>query len=122
MRGITRWFGALQALDHVDLTLRPGEIHGLLGENGAGKSTLMGVLSGSVRPDGGTVRVGGHEIRLGSPSRSAAHGVGMVHQHFSLVPALTVAENLSLAAPSGPALYARGAGLAPDALKVAEGL
>src|SRR5207245_3141473 len=101
MRGITRWFGALKALDEVDLTLRPGEIHGLLGENGAGKSTLMSVLAGIIRPDAGTILVGGRSIRPGSPRHSASCGIGMVHQHFSLIPALTVAENLSLALDSG---------------------
>src|SRR5437588_10151439 len=94
MRGVTRWYGSLKALDRVDLTLQPGEIHGLLGENGAGKSTLMSILAGTLRPDAGTVTVGGQRLPPGSPSQAAARGIGMVHQHFSLVLALTVAENL----------------------------
>jgi simple sugar transport system ATP-binding protein len=118
-RGITRSFGEQRALDGVDLTIRAGEIHGLLGENGAGKTTLMNVLAGVVLPDAGTVTVAGQPLRLGSPSDSAAIGIGMVHQHFSLVPALTVAENLSLAAGSGPAVFRRSAGLAAPALAVA---
>src|SRR2546423_1088765 len=111
MRGITRWFGALKALDGVDLTLRSGEIHGLLGENGAGKSTLMGVLAGTIRPDRGAITVDGRPLPPGSPVHAAARGIGMVHQHFSLILALTVAENFSLAAGSGPAFFRRSTGL-----------
>jgi general nucleoside transport system ATP-binding protein len=117
--GITKSYEGQRALDEVDFTLRPGEIHGLLGENGAGKSTLMGVLSGVVRPDRGSITVAGGPLRLGSPADSAALGIGMVHQHFSLIPALTVAENLSLAAGAGPALYRRAAGLAGKGLSLA---
>jgi ABC-type uncharacterized transport system ATPase subunit len=118
-RGVTKSFGTQRALDRVDFTLHPGEIHGLLGENGAGKSTLMNVLAGVVRPDEGSVTVDGRPLRLGSPPHSAAVGIGMVHQHFSLIPALTVAENLSLAACAGPAFFRRSAALAPEGLSLA---
>jgi simple sugar transport system ATP-binding protein len=122
MRGITKSFGGLRALDEVDLTLCAGEIHGVLGENGAGKSTLMYVLSGMLRPDAGRIIVAGQPLRLGSPNDSAKQGIGMVHQHFSLVPALSVAENLSLAAAAGPAFFRRSGDLAAGALAVAERL
>src|SRR4051812_33734771 len=96
LRGITKRYGQVVACDGVDLAVRRGEIHGLLGENGAGKSTLMKVLSGLVRPDSGVILRDGHPIDVADP-RAAAHlGVGMVHQHFSLVNALTVWENVIL--------------------------
>lgn len=122
MRGITKAFGPVRALDGVDFTLRAGEIHGLLGENGAGKSTLMNVLAGLVRPDAGSVTVAGRPLRPGSPADTAALGIGMVHQHFSLISTLTVAENLSLAGGPGPAFFRRSADLAAPGLAAAERL
>jgi simple sugar transport system ATP-binding protein len=98
LRGITKRFGAVVANDGVDLDLRPGEIHALLGENGAGKSTLMSVLYGHVRPDEGTVLVDGEPVELRSPHDAIARGIGMVHQHFMQVPVMTVAENVVLGA------------------------
>jgi len=96
LRGITKRFGALTANDAVDLQLRRGEIHALLGENGAGKSTLMNVVYGMLSPDEGEVLVGGQAVRIGSPREAMDHGIGMVFQHFMLIPVMTVAENLVL--------------------------
>lgn len=94
--GITKRFGAVVACDGVDLTIHVGRIHGILGENGAGKSTLMKVLIGLVLPDEGEVRLNGRTTRIHDPIEAAAQGIGMVHQHFSLVEALTVWENVAL--------------------------
>jgi simple sugar transport system ATP-binding protein len=94
--GIVKVFPGVLANDHVDFDLRPGEIHALLGENGAGKSTLMNVLAGLYRPDEGTLRVDGTDVDFRSPRDAIAAGIGMVHQHFALVPSQTVAENVLL--------------------------
>ena len=94
--GIVKSFPGVIANDHVDFDLRVGEIHALLGENGAGKSTLMNVLAGLYRPDEGEIRVGGEPVQLRSPRDAIAAGIGMVHQHFALVPSQTVAENVLL--------------------------
>ncbi len=96
MHGIAKRFGSVQALRGVDFACAPGEVQALLGENGAGKSTLMHVLFGLVTPDAGTVVVGGREVTLRSPRDAIAHGLGMVHQHFTQVPRLSVAENVWL--------------------------
>lgn len=93
---ITKRFGAVVACDAVDLTLERGRIHGVLGENGAGKSTLMKVLIGLVLPDGGQVKIDGQPATIHDPIDAATQGIGMVHQHFSLVDALTVWENVAL--------------------------
>jgi general nucleoside transport system ATP-binding protein len=96
LRGITKRFGSLVANDAIDLELRRGEIHALLGENGAGKSTLMNVLYGLLQPDEGEIRLNGEPVRIDSARRAIGLGIGMVHQHFMLVPVMTVAENLVL--------------------------
>lgn len=96
MRGIVKRFPRVLANDHVDFDLRQGEVHALLGENGAGKSTLMNVLAGLYQQEEGTIRVNGQTVSFRSPRDAIEHGIGMVHQHFMLVPSLTVTENILL--------------------------
>ena len=93
---LTKRFGAVTACDRVDLELRRGRIHGILGENGAGKSTLMKMLIGLVLPDHGSISIDGRRMRIASPLDAASHGIAMVHQHLSLVDDLTVWENVAL--------------------------
>lgn len=99
LEGITKRYGSLIANDGVNLMLDTGEVLGILGENGAGKSTLMNVISGLIQPDGGTIQLNGRMQAFSSPREAAQAGIGMVHQHFKLVGALTVAENLALGDP-----------------------
>ncbi|WP_265520913.1 ABC transporter ATP-binding protein [Oerskovia flava] len=96
LRGITKVFGSLVANDHIDLVIEPGEVHALLGENGAGKSTLMNVLYGFYDPDDGQILVDDVPVEFAGPGEAMAAGIGMVHQHFMLVPVFTVAENVAL--------------------------
>ncbi|WP_150306972.1 ABC transporter ATP-binding protein [Planctomonas psychrotolerans] len=96
LRGITKRFGALVANDHIDLAVEPGEIHCLLGENGAGKSTLMNVLYGLYQADEGQILLDGQVQKFAGPGDAMAAGIGMVHQHFMLIPVFTVAENVML--------------------------
>ena len=97
MTGITKRYPGVVASDDVHFDLRRGEVHALLGENGAGKSTLMNVLYGLTSPDEGEIRVRGERVEISSPSDAIALGIGMVHQHFMLIPVMTVAENIVLA-------------------------
>ena len=94
---IAKHFGRVDALVDASLSARPGTVHALLGENGAGKTTLMRIAFGELRPDSGTMRIGGVPVQLASPADALARGIGMVHQHFTAVPAMTVAENVALA-------------------------
>jgi simple sugar transport system ATP-binding protein len=97
LEGITKRFPGVLANDHIDFDLLPGEVHALLGENGAGKSTLMNILYGLYTPDEGRILLRGEPIDLGSTKAAIEHGIGMVHQHFMLIPVMTVAENIVLA-------------------------
>src|SRR6267143_3608712 len=96
MRGITKAFPGVVANNQVDLDVRAGEIHALVGENGAGKTTLMNILYGLVHPDSGEILVDGKATRIGGPRDAIARGIGMVHQHFMLIPVFTVGENVML--------------------------
>ena len=112
LRHITKRFGSLVANDAIDFELGRGEIHALLGENGAGKSTLMNVLYGLHQPDEGQILLGGEPVTIDSPRKAIGLRIGMVHQHFMLVPVMTVAENLVLGSEphKGPLLdYAAAA-------------
>ena len=100
LHGITKRFPGVLANDHISLTLEPGEIHALLGENGAGKTTLMNILYGLYHPDEGKILVRGKEVRMSNPEEAIRLGIGMVHQHFMLVPVFTVAENVMLGVES----------------------
>src|SRR5829696_400647 len=97
LRGITKRFPGIVANDGIEFDLRRGEAHALLGENGAGKSTLMNVVFGLYQPDEGGIRVKGEPVAMKSPRDAINHGIGMVHQHFMLVPVMTIAENIALA-------------------------
>ena len=112
LKGITKRYPGVVASDDVSFDLRKGEVHALLGENGAGKSTLMNVLYGLTTPDEGEIRVRGELVDIHSPSDAIALGIGMVHQHFMLVPVMTVAENIVLAVEPtrGPLLRPRPGG------------
>jgi simple sugar transport system ATP-binding protein len=96
LKGITKRFGPLVANDRIDLSVAPGQVHALLGENGAGKTTLVNVLYGLLQPDEGQIRLDAKPVKFGSPRDAIAAGIGMVHQHFMLVPVFTVAENVTL--------------------------
>jgi ABC-type uncharacterized transport system ATPase subunit len=106
LKGITKRFPGVVANDHVDFELAKGEVHALLGENGAGKSTLMNILYGLYHPDEGEIRLRGKTVRIHSPREAIDLGIGMVHQHFMLIPVMTVAENIVLHAEphNGPFL------------------
>jgi general nucleoside transport system ATP-binding protein len=105
MRGVTKRFGPVTANDDISLVLHRGEVLGILGENGAGKSTLMKILYGLYTPDEGEIFVDGEKVEIHDPKDAVSRGIGMVHQHFTLIPPLTVAENIVLGAePRGGAL------------------
>jgi general nucleoside transport system ATP-binding protein len=97
MRGIVKQFPGVLANDDISFDLRRGEVHALLGENGAGKSTLMNILYGLYKPDAGEIFVSGKQVSFSSARDAIAAGLGMVHQHFMLIPVMTVAENIVLA-------------------------
>lgn len=109
MMGISRRFGAVAALDQVQLSVQSQEIHAVVGENGAGKTTLMKILYGAERADSGTVRVNGKDVSFRNSAEAIAAGIGMVSQHYSIIPELTCLENLMLGAEGGPIIHARDA-------------
>lgn len=109
LRAITKRFGPVAALDHVDLSVRKGEIHAIIGENGAGKTTLMRVLYGALHPDQGEIVVGGEARRFRSAAEGIAAGIGMVSQHYSIIGELTCLENLMLGAEPGALIHKREA-------------
>ena len=111
LKGIAKYFPGVVANEDVDLDVRAGEIHALLGENGAGKSTLMNILTGIYKPDAGEIIIDGYARTFASPVEAIAAGIGMVHQHFKLVKAFTVAENIHLGWSETPA------GISPQALE-----
>ncbi|MFN8161744.1 MAG: ABC transporter ATP-binding protein [Solirubrobacterales bacterium] len=120
LRGITKRFGELRANDGVNLELRKGEVHALLGENGAGKSTLMNVLSGVLAPDEGEIVIDREPIALRSPKHALSLGIGVVHQHSRLVDALTAAENLFVGWEDAPELFGGRAALVKEAERIGE--
>src|SRR5215471_5469945 len=101
MREITKTWPGVVANDHVNLKVRKGEIHALVGENGAGKSTLMNILYGLIRPNSGEILINGQHAHISGPRDAIRLGIGMVHQHFMLIPPLTVAENIVLGREPG---------------------
>jgi len=107
MRGITKQFPGVLANNHVDFSVRQGEIHALVGENGAGKSTLMNILYGLIPPDSGEIHINGKHVHIGGPRDAIALGIGMVHQHFMLIPVFSVGENIMLGREpaTGPDFY-----------------
>lgn len=109
MKNISKSFGPLKANDNINLSVREGEIHALLGENGAGKSTLMNMLSGIYTPDSGTIRIHGSEVHFSSPKESIKKGIGMIHQHFKLVDVMTAKENVIIGQPAS--IFVRGKAL-----------
>src|SRR5580700_10019685 len=94
LRDISKSWPGVIANDHVNLTVHKGEIHALVGENGAGKTTLMNILYGLIHPDSGEIYINGQLTRISGPRDSIRQGIGMVHQHFMLIPPLTVTENI----------------------------
>ncbi|MGZ9275409.1 MAG: ATP-binding cassette domain-containing protein, partial [Nitrospira sp.] len=98
MSGITKRYPGVIANNKIDLDVKTGEIHALLGENGAGKTTLMNILFGLARPDEGEILLDGNPVQIADPADAISRGIGMVHQHFMLIPVLTVAENILLGA------------------------
>jgi simple sugar transport system ATP-binding protein len=117
LRGITKRFPGVVANDRIDFDLGAGEVHALLGENGAGKSTLMNVLYGLYRPDEGEILVQGRRVTMHSPKDAIEHGIGMVHQHFMLIPVMTVTENIVLAAEPTYARVVLDSGKAVDRVR-----
>lgn len=99
LRNVTKKFGSLIANDHVNFTIEQGKIYGLIGENGAGKTTLMRVLYGMYQPDEGSICIDGRKVQFKSARDAIDQGIGMVHQHFALVPMLSVTQNIILGKP-----------------------
>ena len=119
LRQITKRYGDLRANDEVDLDLREGEVHALLGENGAGKTTLMSILSGVLAPDEGAIFIDDEQVALRSPKHAFSYGIGAVHQHSRLVEALTAAENLFVGWDETPRTFGSGSELERRAAELA---
>ena len=102
LHGITKRFPGVVANDQIHFDVKSGEVHALLGENGAGKTTLMRILYGLYQPDEGQILINDSPVRIHSPADLIRLGLGMIHQHFMLIPTLTVAENVALGLPSIP--------------------
>src|SRR5579883_1350341 len=122
LQGITKRFGNFTANDSIDLTVQTGSIHALLGENGAGKTTLMNILSWLYQPDAGQIYLDGQPVAIASPGIAIRYGIGMIHQHFMLVPQLTVAENIVLGTGSALRLNLRQKAQHIAAMSAAYGL
>jgi general nucleoside transport system ATP-binding protein len=124
MRGITKRFPGVLGNNNVNIEVRAGEVLAILGENGAGKTTLMNILYGLYQPDAGQILINGSPVKVDSPREAIHHGIGMVHQHFMLVPTLTVSENVALGLPSkkGPMVDLKGVGKRIKEISKAYGL
>ena len=118
MENISKVFGSLKANNNVNLSVRKGEVHALLGENGAGKSTLMNMLSGIYTPDTGSIKIDGQEVHFASPKDSIRMGIGMIHQHFKLVDVMTAKENIIIGQPSG--FFVKGKLLSQEVKKLSD--
>ena len=116
--GIDKSFGPVHANKNVNLRVERGVIHGIVGENGAGKSTLMSILYGFYEADAGEIRVNGEPVRIRSSREAIGHGIGMVHQHFMLVPPLSVLENVMLGAEGGALLAGGAAAIRDEARRI----
>jgi inositol transport system ATP-binding protein len=122
MTGITKQFPGVLAVDHVNLEVMPGEVHGLLGENGAGKSTLLKILSGAHHPDSGTIELGGQTITLVNPHQAQNQGIVTIYQEFNLVPQLTIGENVFIGREPGSGAFLNGRTMAAKTREVIEPL
>lgn len=120
LQGISKAFGPVQANASIDLGIARGSIHGIIGENGAGKSTLVSILYGFYTADSGTIEIEGQEARIDGPSDAIAHGIGMVHQHFMLVPTFTVLENVMLGSEGGALLRTGAEAMRAELLRLEE--
>ena len=122
LRRISKRFGAVLANDAVDLDVAPGTIHGIIGENGAGKTTLVSILYGVYAPDEGEIEIDGRPAAIAAPADAIAHGIGMVHQHFMLVPTFTVLENVMLGAETHARLKPAAAEVRTELLELEQSI
>src|SRR5688500_11532617 len=122
LEGVSKQFPGVKALDNVSLEVAPGQIHGLLGENGAGKSTLIKIMSGAYQPDSGTMELDGQRLHLATPHQAQALGIVTIYQEFTLVPSLTIAENVFIGREPGQAGFVDWAALRRETLAVTERL
>ena len=120
LTGIVKRFGPFTANDRIDLTVRAGTVHAVVGENGAGKSTLMKILAGDENPDEGAIEIAGRTVSFRSPRDAQAAGIGIVHQHFLLAPAMRVWENVVLASEPGPPVLLDAAAARREVAELAE--